>query len=184
MVDGYGAPPQLGGVAFTGTSGFMDQIADDTRPYSPELMIGDYLSPTNGDKNAIVDAFNDRSSLDSQTNVVYQPSVTDIKYNTTYGPSTVSNTYIGDSSYTGRRRITVIVRSGYNYQDGSGPLPAAQQSVGVGYAQFLLLPHYEKAGGGNNAWCATYIGNDVLYGTGKNGVGTDGVSVAYVRLTQ
>jgi Putative Flp pilus-assembly TadE/G-like len=184
MVDGYSAPPQLGGIAFSGTSGFMAQIADDTRPYSPPLTIGNYLLPTNGEKNAIVDAFNNRGDLDNQTNVVYQPGVTDIKNNTTYGPATVSTTYTGGPGYTGRRRITVMVRSGYNYQDGSGPLPTAQQSVGVGYAQFLLLPDYSKSGGGNNAWCATYIGNDVLYGTGNTGVGTDGLGVAYVRLTQ
>ena len=178
MVDGYGAPPQLGGVAYNGTSSFVDQIQDDVRPISPPLVIGQYLNPTNGDKNAIVDAFNERGDLDNQTAVVYQAGVTDINNNTTY------HTYRTGAGYTGRRIVTVMVRTGYNYPDGSGALPAGQQSVGVGYAQFLLLPDYSKNGGGNNAWCATYLGNDALYGASQPGVGTDGVGVAYVRITQ
>ena len=34
----------------------------------------------------------------------------------------------------------------------------------MGFARFLLLPNY-TGGGGNNPWCATYVGNDPLYGT-------------------
>jgi Flp pilus assembly protein TadG len=186
MVDGFGAPQELGPIAFNGTSDIVAQIQDDVRPYNPELKIGDYLNPPPGDRNSIVKPFNDRAALDNLTDVVYQANLTDIngdgkvdlKDNTTYA------TYLNAANHTGRRLITVIVRSGYNFPDGSGALPVAQQSMAVGFAQFLLLPAYAQSGGGNNAWCATYVGNSSLTGTGQSGVGTGGLGVAYVRLTQ
>jgi hypothetical protein len=77
-----------------------------------------------------------------------------------------------------------MVRTGYSSILGI-QLPLAQQSIAVGYAQFLLVPDYDKSGGGNNAWCGTYLGNDATFGIGHpGGGGIDGAGQAYVRLTQ
>jgi hypothetical protein len=186
-------PSFLGPIAFNGTSDIETQIRNDVRPYNPPLGIGSNLNPATGQKNTIYSDFNDRGDQDNQSFVSYQSTLTD-----TYGAGAnfVSSdgkvdihdnaTYHGyetGSGYTGRRIITVIVRSGSSDNTGT-VLPTGQQNIGVGFAQFLLWPNYVGSGGGNNAWCGTYIGSDPLYGVNHGGVVNGGLGVAYVRLTQ
>jgi len=169
-----------GPIQFGGASGLVNQIQDDQKVYSPPLTIGVQLFTKTGATETVVSDINDRARLDNQTNVVYQAGLTNIHDNTSF------QTYATGAGYTGRRKVAVVVRTGFN--DTSGVvLQPAWQSINVGFAQFLLLPSggYPTSGGGNNAWCATYIGNNALYGaTSTSGVGTFGLGVAYVRLTQ
>jgi len=186
-------PPFLGPVAFNGASQIVDQIRNDTRPYSPELRIGFNLQPATGQMNTVYSDFNDRGDQDNQNFVSYQSTLTDAygagaNLGSSDGKVDIHDNatfhgYETGSGYTGRRIITVIVRSGSSDNTGI-ELPTGQQNIGVGFARFLLWPNYVAAGGGNNAWCGTYIGNDPLYGVSHGGVGTGGLGVAYVRLTQ
>jgi hypothetical protein len=122
--------------------------------------------PTNGNKNVEVDAMNARIAQDGDTT------------STTYA------SYDANYAHSGRRLITVIVNNG-NANAAGVDYPAGQQTVGVGYAQFLLLPSYDKNGGSNNPWCAVYVGPNPTYGTRHTGVGTtEGQGVAFIRLTQ
>jgi hypothetical protein len=166
----------LGLIAFNGTAGAVQQVQDDVNTRSVDITnyrivdtstnpytSGDYLNPGSGDKNAIVDAINNRIQQDTDQSAVNYVS------------------YHGN----GRRLITVIVNSGYGYRDLTGTaLPGTAQWRALGYAQFLLLPSYDKSGGGNNAWCAIYVGDDPEFGTGHTGFGGNGRGQAFVRLTQ
>ena len=88
-------------------------------------------------------------------------------------------------NYTGQRIVTVVVRSGLGQAVvPAADLPASQQNLVVGFAQFLLAPSYDPNGGSNNAWCATYIGTNALFGVSRGGVGNGGLGVSYLRLTQ
>jgi len=170
----------LGPIQWSGASFVVGQIQDDTRVYNPPLTIGEQLVTANGAKETVVSDYNTRALLDNQTNVLYQPGLTNIHDNTTF------QAYSTGAGYTGRRKIAVVVRTGFDDITGVALQPT-WQSINVGFAQFLLLPTggYPTQGGGNNAWCATYIGNNALYGaTSTSGVGTFGLGVAYVRLTQ
>jgi hypothetical protein len=159
----------LGLVAFNGASFAVGQVQDDVRAMT--FTLGQTVDPGSGDKNSIVDAFNARVLQDTDaTSAVY-----------------VDNS--GNKVYhgNGRRLVTVVVQSGYGYASDGTALPQTAQAIALGYAQFLLLPNppgYTKSGGGNNAWCAIYIGNDPAYGTGGTGVATNGLGQAFVRITQ
>jgi hypothetical protein len=130
------------------------------------IKLNQYVTPTNGDKNSIVKAINDRIAMDGDIT------------------STDYASYIANPAHNGERLITVAVNSGY--ADTSGvALPAAQQNIAVGYAQFLLLTSYWQSGGGNNPWCAIYVGSNPLFGSDHTGGGgNNGQGVGYIRLTQ
>ena len=130
------------------------------------VTLGQSVNPTNGNKNSIVKGFNDRIAMDGDA------------ISSSYAA------YLANAAHNGRRLITVVVNSGYADTAGNG-LPANEQSIAVGYAQFLLLPNYTQAGGGNNPWCAIYVGPNPAYGLDHTGAGgIDGQGVAFIRLTQ
>jgi hypothetical protein len=100
---------------------------------------------------------------------------------------TVSETYaeyIANPNHNGRRLVTVVINNGY--RDASNTLlPADQQAIAVGFAQFLLLPASEYQHAGNKEWCAIYVGNSPLMGSDNTGgVGNNGQGVSYLRLSQ
>ena len=127
------------------------------------ISIDQTVNPTTGDKNKEVKAFNDRAAQDTDnTSLTYA-------------------NYAGNS----RRLITVVVNNGW--ADSAGvAYPANQQTIGLGYAQFLLLRDgdYSQGGGSNNPWCAIYVGPSPAVDTSKTGGGgTRGKGVGVVRLT-
>jgi hypothetical protein len=130
------------------------------------ILLDQSVEPSNGDKNSIVKALNDRIALDGDPT------------STTYAA------YSDNPNHTGQRLITVVVNSGYATTAGV-PLPVSQRSIAVGYANFFLLTDYQQSGGGNNPWCAIYVGPNPLYGSDHTaGGGVDGRGVGFIRLTQ
>jgi hypothetical protein len=114
---------------------------------------------TNGSKQAMADALSTRAGYDSdQTNYNY----------TTTG---IAPPYNGNNM----RKIVMPVNSGPNTTTAY-PTPYTV----MGFASFLLYPSY-SVGGGNQAWCAIYMGSETNGGSG----GVFGIAGAYVvRLTQ
>jgi hypothetical protein len=163
-----GAASQWGEIVLNSASSISTQITDDAGGI--QVYLDQSVTPTTGTKNSDTTALDARVAQDGDTT------------STTYAD------YIANPAHNGRRLITTIVNSGY--ADASGnPLPANQQAIGVGFAQFLLLPDYSKSGGANNAWCAIYVGPAPLVdgegtGGGTGGGGTSGGGVAVIRLVQ
>jgi Flp pilus assembly protein TadG len=116
------------------------------------LSIGDALTMTNGNKQAEAAALTTRASYDTDQ--------TD--YSNT--PNGIAPPYVGN----GMRKVVMPVNNG----------PSTY--VVEGFASFLLYPSY-SVGGGNQVWCAIYMGTNTQGGTG----GVFNIAGAYVvRLTQ
>ncbi len=84
--------------------------------------------------------------------------------------------------------ITVMVNGGFANAAGV-TYSASLQAIGLGYAQFLLLPSYTSSGGSNNPWCAIYVGPSPAVGTTSGGgagvsTGVNGSGVGVIRLVQ
>ena len=134
--------------------------------YGINLQLNVSVDPTNGAKAAEALAIGVRDSQDGDTT------------STTYAD------YIANPLHNGRRLVSVIVQNGF--EDAAGNLlPANQQAIGVGFAQFLLLPASEYDQAGNKPWCAVYVGNSpIIDADNTGGVGANGQGVSYVRLSQ
>jgi Flp pilus assembly protein TadG len=158
-----GASSHLGEIVLNSASGIANSIQTTDDAVGSSISIGQSVNPTTGDKNSEVKAFNDRAAQDTDNTSM------------TYGA------YAGN----GRRLITVVVNNGFDNSAGVA-YPSNQQSIGLGYAQFLLLPtgSYSQGGGSNNPWCAIYVGPSPSVGTAKSGgAGANGAGVSVVRLT-
>jgi Flp pilus assembly protein TadG len=163
-----GAASQWGEVVLPSASGLATAITTQTVDDAGgiQVYLNQSVTPTNGTKNSDSTAINERVAQDGDTT------------STTYAD------YINNPAHNGRRLITTIVNSGYSDSSGNA-LPSDQQAIGVGFAQFLLLPSYSKSGGSNNAWCAIYVGPAPLVdGSSSGGSGTSGGGVAVIRLAQ
>ena len=163
-----GAGSEWGEIVLNSASALSADItmADDAVGVS--VAINQNVNPKTGTKNSIVKALNDRAAQDTDnTSQIY----------TDYLDKTTNHG-------NGRRLITVIVNSGYANSAGVA-YPANQQAIGLGYAQFLLLPTgtYDQSGGSNNPWCAVYVGPAPTTDTPDGGVGSRGRGVGAVRLT-
>ena len=164
-----GAGSQLGEIVLNSASAISNDIMTLDDAVGVSVSINQSVNPTTGDKNKEVKALNDRAAQDTDnTSLTY----TDYLNNST-------------NHGNGRRLITVIVNSGYSNSSGT-PYPSNQQAIGLGYAQFLLLPtgSYTQNGGENNPWCAVYVGPAPTTDTPDGGgVGSKGRGVGVVRLT-
>jgi Flp pilus assembly protein TadG len=156
------------------TYNFSDQVAGSTRGYFElqsaaaissailgatqldPLAVGDVLNMTNGNKQSEAGSLSTRASYDTdQTN--YAASKTN-----NFAPP-----------YTGNDMREVVMPV------NSGPSGSPAYSV-LGFASFLLYPSY-SGGGGNQPWCAIYMGSSTQGGSG----GVFNVAGAYVvRLVQ
>jgi Flp pilus assembly protein TadG len=144
-----------------------DAIISDHLDYGVSLnnLLNVNVDTTNGAKSAERDAIQTRIGQDHDTT-----DTTYSAYRAGWG--------------NGRRLVTVVVQSGFRDQAGV-LLPANQTSIGVGYAQFLLLPANQYDQAGNKPWCAVYVGNAPLEdAVNTGGVGANGQGVSYVRLSQ
>ena len=163
-----GAGSQLGEIVLNSASAISNDILTLDDAVGVSIKINQSVNPTTGDKNKEVKALNDRAAQDTDnTSVTY----TDYLNNTS-------------NHGNGRRLITVIVNSGYSNSSGTS-YSSDQQAIGLGYAQFLLLPtgSYTQNGGSNNPWCAVYVGPAPTTDTPDGGVGSRGRGVGVVRLT-
>jgi len=139
-------------------SGIRDAIEDDKIDFA--VALDQQVSLSGGNKNSEGDSLTNRFNQDSDTT------------------STHYSSYTGN----GRRLITVAVNSGFTDNAGN-PLPANQQAVVVGFAQFFLYTStYDN--GSNSAWCAEYVGHSALEGSNNPGGGSAGPGVYVVRLTK
>jgi Flp pilus assembly protein TadG len=163
-----GSNSHLGEIVLNSASSISNDILTLDDAVGVSISINQSVNPTTGDKNKEVQALNGRTAQDTDnTSVTY----TDYLNNTS-------------NHGNGRRLITVIVNGGYS--DSTGKLyPANQQAVGLGYAQFLLLPtgSYNQQYGDNSPWCAVYVGPAPTTDTPDGGVGSRGRGVGVVRLT-
>ena len=165
-----GANSAWGEIVLNSAANISTDIETTDDAIGVNVSINQSVMPTTGEKNKEVKALNDRASQDTDnTSVTY----TD---------------YLINHTGNGRRLVTVIVNSGY--ADSTGTLyPSNQQAIGLGYAQFLLLPNppgnpgYTMNAGSNNAWCAVYVGPAPTTDTIDGGVGSRGRGVGVVRLT-
>jgi len=159
-----GASSRLGEIVLNSASAISNDIMTLDDAVGVSVSIDQSVNPTTGDKNKEVKALNDRAAQDMDST----------------SPSYES--YNGN----GRRLITVIVNNGYANSAGV-PYPPNQQAIGLGYAQFLLLPagSYTQNGGSNNPWCAIYVGPSPSNATPRSGGGgaNRGRGVGVVRLT-
>jgi len=159
---------QRGYIEFTSADSIRTAIEDDHVDYNYGLNIQLNVSvdPTNGAKSAEAIAIGVRDAQDGDT--------TSLTY----------DDYIANPLHNGRRLITVIVQNGF--EDASGALlDPTLQAIGVGFAQFLLLPASEYDQAGNKSWCAVYVGNSPLVASDNTGgSGNLGQGVSYVRLSQ
>jgi hypothetical protein len=163
-----GAGSAWGEIVLNSASALAADVEATDDAVGVSISINQSVMPTNGTKNSIVKALNDRAAQDTDnTSMTY----TDYLNNTT-------------NHGNGRRLITVIVNSGYANSAGVA-YPSNQQAIGLGYAQFLLLPtgSYDQSGGSNNPWCAVYVGPAPTTDTPDGGVGSRGRGVGVVRLT-
>jgi Flp pilus assembly protein TadG len=155
------ASSHLGEIVLNSASALSATITMQDDALGVSVSIDQSVNPTTGQKNSIVKALNDRVAQDSDTTSTTYPS------------------YSGN----GRRLITVIINNGYANAAGT-PYSSDQQAIGLGYAQFLLLPDYSQSGGSNNPWCAIYVGPSPSVDTPKTGGGgARGRGVGVVRLT-
>jgi Flp pilus assembly protein TadG len=156
-----GSGSEAGEIMLQGSNALASVIDDLS---GVNITLNQSVNPTDGDKNSLVKAINDRVAADGD------------RTSTTY------SSYIKNLAHNGRRLISVVVNSGYADTDGIA-LPANQQSIAVGYAQFLLLTNYTQQAGGNNPWCAIYVGPDPLNGSDHTGGGgNNGQGLAFIRL--
>jgi len=156
-----GASSHLGEIVLNSASALAADITMQDDAVGVSVSIDQSVNPTTGQKNSIVKALNDRVTQDKDTT------------STTYA------SYLGN----GRRLITVIINNGYADSTGT-PYSSDKQAIGLGYAQFLLLPSYSQSGGSNNPWCAIYVGPSPSADTPKSGgAGARGRGVGVVRLT-
>ncbi len=119
--------------------------------------IGDIVTMTGGAKQSQLDSLEDRIAQDTNTTAA------------TYAD------YI--ASGTGNRRR--IIAAPIN--DGGSPMGSNNRIVGIG--AFFLRPTNQYGNGGNQAWCAEYIG-PYVQGSLRPGVG-DGTNGSFVvRLTE
>jgi len=155
------ASSHLGEIVLNSASALSQTIMIQDDAVGVSVSIDQSVNPTTGQKNSIVKALNDRVAQDSDSTA------------TTY------SSYSGN----GRRLITVIINNGYANAAGTA-YSSDQQAIGLGYAQFLLLPDYSQSGGSNNPWCAIYVGPSPAVDTPKTGGGgARGRGVGVVRLT-
>ena len=152
-----------GEVVYNSAESIYQSITDDSGNVS--LYVNQSVTPTTGDKNKEVTAFNTRVSQDGDTT------------------STTVSDYLANSKHNGRRLVTVMVNNGYANAAGV-VYSSSQQAIGLGYAQFLLLPSYTKNGGANNAWCAVYVGPGAASDTPSGGAVSSSTGVAVIRLVQ
>ncbi len=165
--DGQGNE-QRGYIQYTDASSIAAAIQGDHLDYTVALdtLLNVSVDPTNGAKAAEQNALGVRIAQDGDTT------------------STDYASYIANPNHNGRRLVSVVVQSGYRDESGT-LLPTNQQAVGVGYAQFLLLPISQYEQSGNKPWCAIYVGNSPLENSDNTGgVGNEGLGVSYVRLSQ
>jgi len=157
-----GAGSNLGEIVLNSASAITTDIVTLDDAIGVSVSIDHSVNPTTGDKNKEVKALNDRAAQDTDTT------------STTYA------SYAGN----GRRVITVIVNNGYANSSGTA-YSSDKQAIGLGFAQFLLLPgNYTQQTGGNNPWCAIYIGSSPAVDTVNGGGGGNrGRGVGAVRLT-
>jgi len=159
---------QRGYIQFTDASSIAKAIEGDHLDYTVALdsLLNVSVDPTNGAKAAEQNALAVRIAQDGDTT------------------SPTYEAYKANPAHIGRRLVTVVVQSGY--RDSAGVLlPPSQQGIGVGFAQFLLLPISEYDQSGNKPWCAIYVGNNPLMDSDNTGgVGNEGQGVSYVRLSQ
>jgi Flp pilus assembly protein TadG len=163
-----GAGSQWGEIVLNSASALSADIVMQDDAVGVSISINQSVNPKTGTKNSIVKALNDRAAQDTDnTSVTY----TDYLNNTS-------------NHGNGRRLITVIVNSGYSDSTGAA-YSSDKQAIGLGYAQFLLLPtgSYDQSGGSNNPWCAVYVGPAPTTDTPDGGVGSRGRGVGVVRLT-
>ncbi len=153
-----------GEVVYNSASDIYTAIVDNTG--SGNLYINQTVIPTTGDKGKEATAFTDRVGQDTDQT------------------SSTLATYTGN----GRRKITVMVNGGFANAAGVA-YSSSQQAIGLGYAEFLLLPAYTSSGGSNNPWCAIYVGPSPTVGSPSGGgaglsTGTNGSGVGVIRLVQ
>ena len=157
------AGSQWGEVVYNSAQSIYQTITDDSGGVN--LYVNQSVTPTTGDKNKEVTAFNDRVAQDTNTT------------------STTLSDYLANP-HNGRRLVTVMVNSGFANAAGVA-YPTSEQAIGLGFAQFLLLPDYSQNGGSNNAWCAIYVGPGAAPDTPSGGGGgINGTGVAVIRLLQ
>src|SRR5207247_7747860 len=105
--------------------------------YGLNMQLNVSVDPTNGAKAAEASAIGVRDSQDGDATA------------TTYAD------YIANPLHNGRRLISVIVQNGF--RDAAGNLlSSGQQAMGVGFAQFLLLPASSYDQAGTKHWCSVY----------------------------
>jgi len=158
-----GASSHLGEIVLNSASAISNDILTLDDAVGVSVSIDQSVNPTTGDKNKEVKALNDRAAQDTDNS---------------------SLTYANYSG-NGRRLITVIVNNGFADSTGAA-YSSDKQAIGLGYAQFLLLPtgSYTQSGGANNPWCAIYVGPSPSVDTPKTGGGgANGRGVGVVRLT-
>jgi Flp pilus assembly protein TadG len=164
-----GASSHLGEIVLNSAATISNDIQTLDDAVGVSVSIDQSVMPTTGDKNKEVKALNDRAAQDTDNTSM------------TYADYLTNTTTPGN----GRRLITVIVNNGYADSTGA-PYASNQQVIGLGYAQFLLLPNgsYNAQYGDNTAWCAVYVGPAPAMNTPKGGGGgANGRGVGAVRLT-
>ena len=130
-------------------------IVDDYQ--SVFRVVGDLVAMTGGAKQTQLNSLQDRISQDSDSSSL------------TYAQ------YVSSAHGNSRRIVAVPIN------DGGTPAGTNNRIVGIG--AFFLKPTGQYGNGGNQAWCAEYIGAWVQ-GSRKKGVG-DGANGAYVvRLAE
>jgi hypothetical protein len=162
-----GAGSYLGEIVLNSASSITTDIETTDDAIGVSVAIDQSVNPTTGDKNKETKALNDRSGQDTDnTSMTYAD-------------------YVSNNTGNGRRLVTVIVNSGYSTSAGV-LLPTNKQAIGLGFAQFLLLPtgSYTNPTGSNNAWCAVYVGSSPTVDSANGGGGGHrGRGVGAVRLT-
>ncbi|MDX2151462.1 MAG: pilus assembly protein TadG-related protein [Bryobacteraceae bacterium] len=119
--------------------------------------VGDIVTMTGGAKQSQQDSLEDRIAQDTNTTA-----------------STYSE-YISAGNGNGRRIIAAPIN------DGGSPMGSNNRIVGIG--AFFLRPSNQYGNGGNQSWCAEYIG-PYVQGSTRPGAG-DGTNGSFVvRLTE
>lgn len=152
-----------GSVTYNSAESLYQSITDDSG--SVNLYVNQSVNPTTGDKNSEATAYDQRVAQDGDTT------------------STTISDYLANPAHNGRRIITVMVNSGFANAAGVA-YPASEQAIGLGYAQFLLVPSYSKSGGANNAWCAIYMGPGGGADSTSGGSSGNSSGVGVIRLVQ
>ena len=155
-----------GEIVLNGASDLSNAIQDDMGKVS--IAINQSVDPKTGNKSSEIADFQARIAQDGDQT---DNAIAD---------------YFANTAHNGRRLITVIVNNGLANAAGVA-YPTAQQAIGLGYAQFLLLSadQYTSSGGANKPWCAVYVGSTASYGTlNGGGGGLRGSGVTVIRLVE